>query len=866
MKTNEVKEPHMKTVCWLVAVEIAAVGGTLICTAEPRSANTSEASAAPDTGRSGVPSKADRGRTRSGLLALYDFGSSSGSVVQDRSGVGKPLDLRIADSKSVRRIKGSLEIRGATLIRSDKPASKIIDAVRRSGEITIEAWIHPAKTGQTGPARIITLSKNAGERNFTLGQDEDRFEMRLRTTRTSKNGVPALSSPRNSVTTKLIHVVYTRDRTGRARISINGKRSAQRKVAGKTANWNGSYRLALANELSNDRPWLGTYYLVAIYSRALSPAEIERNFQAGAGAGAAQILLAQKKLAQNARLFKKRIAPLLARRCLECHGWKAKKGRLDLSRKFAALRGGENGRVIVPGKAAESLLWKVVKSNEMPKNRTPLSVRDKNLLRFWIDNGANWSIERIDPSQYAASRRPGSNWLRRLTVSEYVETVRSAVGVDVAKDARKILPRDLRADGFSNTAYNLTVDLGHVQAYARLAQIVVARMDVLKFSARYSKSRKFNDANMRTVIGGMGKWILRGPLKPGEMAAFLRVSNAVAKEGGDFKEAVSYIVEAMLQSPRFLYRMEIQRGDGKPRPVGAYELASRLSYILWGGPPDRELMQAADAGQLANESQIAKQVRRMLKDPRAVTQSSRFVSEWLNLARLDNLRPNPKRFPKWDPKLAADMRAETLAFFREIVWKQKRPLSDLFNAQLTFATPRLAIHYGLKPKTGEPGASATGDLSRYDLSKVPGRGGLLTQGSVLTIGGDEASMVTRGLFVLHNILDGKVDAPPPGVDTSPVPTKPGLSQRSVAFQESIKFVAIDPATVYASAIRTLGPLPNATLVVVIPDSNPSRSASKNSTASGRITTPTVTATNSATTARFSSPAATTRSPTNPHPN
>jgi len=120
------------------------------------------------------------------------------------------------------------------------------------------------------------------------------------------------------------------------------------------------------------------------------------------------------------------------------------------------------------------------------------------------------------------------------------------------------------------------------------------------------------------------------------------------------------------------------------------------------------------------------------------------------------------------------MREETLAFFKELAWEQKRPLADLLNAEFTYATPRLAEHYGLKPQ-GK-------GLSRYDLSGVPGRGGLLTHGSVLTVGGDDASMVTRGLFVLHDLLRGTVNAPPPCVDTTPPPTKAGLTNRGIAQQ------------------------------------------------------------------------------------
>lgn len=183
-------------------------------------------------------------------------------------------------------------------------------------------------------------------------------------------------------------------------------------------------------------------------------------------------------------------------------------------------------------------------------------------------------------------------------------------------------------------------------------------------------------------------------------------------------------------------------------------------------------MRAADSGELSERGKVEEQVRRMLNDSRTVERSLQFVSQWLDLERLDNLRPDSKKFPDWDAQLAADMRAETLAYFREVAWIQNRPLSDLLNAQFTFATPQLAKHYGFEP-TGTT-------ISRYDVSKVPGRGGLLTQASVLTVGGDGASMVSRGLFVLHDLLRGTINAPPPCVNTTPPPTKAGLTQRGIA--------------------------------------------------------------------------------------
>ena len=711
-------------------------------------------------------------RSGDGLVALYDFRLAKGSIVKDRSGVGKPLDLKIENPKNVRRTKGTLEVRGKTLIRSDKPAAKVFNAVRRSGEITIEAWVRPANAKQDGPARMVTLSGGSSERNFTLGQEGDKVDVRLRTTKTSGNGIPSLNSPGRSLAPRLTHIVYTRNRGGRARLFLNGKQQAEKRVPGAMANWNGKYRLALANEFSSERPWLGTFHLVAIYSRDLSVGEVAQHFKAGVNARSTGAQLATRKQSAKEQFFDREIAPLLSRHCLECHDTVNHKGRLDLSKKSTAFATAKKETVIVPGKSAESLLWEVVEADDMPNERDSLSVDEKKLLRKWIDDGAVWAGEEIDPLAHTHDWRVNQNWVRRLTVPEYIETVRSLTGVDIAREARETLPPDIRADGFSNTAYNLTVDLKHIEAYSRLAGIIVGKMNVRQFAKRFSRKRGFTDDVMRDLVAKMGKWLLRAPLEEYEVAAFRGISTTVAAAGGTFEEALSLLVEAMLQSPRFLYRVENERGDGTAWPVSEYELASRMSYIIWGAPPDTQLLEAAENGQLFEDDSLEAQLRRMLDDPRAAKRSAEFVHEWLNLGRLANMKPNPEKFPQWNADLANDMRAETIAFFDDVVWKQNRPLADLLNANLTYATPRLARHYGLPVQRG--------GLARYDLKSVPERGGLLTQGSVLTIGGDEASMVTRGLFVLRDLLRSGVKDPPPSVNTEPVLSKAGLTQRNIA--------------------------------------------------------------------------------------
>ena len=516
------------------------------------------------------------------------------------------------------------------------------------------------------------------------------------------------------------------------------------------------------------RPWLGTYHLVAVYGRSLKTQEVLQNFRAGAGA------TASGKVAEPAptKLFDTQFAPIMVKHCLECHDSATRKGGLDLSRKLAAMKGGESGKAIIPGKVEDSPLWKAIVSGDMPKDRKPLSSEEKAAVKRWITGGAHWAVDQIDPATYANSPNKGRSFVRRLTVEEYIATVKATVGVDISKEAKQLLPPDLRADGFSNTAYNLTVDLKHIDAYSKLARTIVSRVDMGSFARRFSRSRKLIDKNMRALISKMGTWVLRGPMDEQELNAFRGVSTSVAATGAEFEEVLEYTLEAMLQSPRFIYRIENQRGDGLSLPVSEYELASRLSYAIWGASPDRSLYDAAASGHLSDDATLQQQARRMLQDPRAIARSQSFVSEWLHLDRLKNLRPGKKRFPKWDAALADDMRRETLAFFKEVAWTQKRPLTDLFNAQVTFLTPRLAAHYGL-PARGK-------GLTRYDLQGIPSRGGLLTQGSTLTVGGDEASMVSRGLFVLHDVLRGIVRDPPPCVDTTPVPTSKGRTQRGIA--------------------------------------------------------------------------------------
>ncbi len=228
-----------------------------------------------------------------GLVGLYRFAEGAGDVIRDVSGVEQPLDLRIETPRAVSWVAGGglRFVEPAAFAASETGAAKIFSACRQNNELTIEAWVTPAKWDQMGPARIVTVSGDTSLRNFTLGQgggperwppkEGTAFLARLRTTDTGNNGVPALETGVGSAVTDLTHVVFTRARSGATILYIDGAVRAKGHVAGDFSGWDAGFRLALGDEFTHDRPWVGTYHLVAIYSRALDRAEILTNFRAG---------------------------------------------------------------------------------------------------------------------------------------------------------------------------------------------------------------------------------------------------------------------------------------------------------------------------------------------------------------------------------------------------------------------------------------------------------------------------------------------------------------------------------------------------------------------------------------------------------
>ncbi len=220
-----------------------------------------------------------------GPLVLYTFEEGSGTTVNDVSGMGSPLNLTVLNGAATSWVPGALSINSSTIVQSSVVATKVIDAITASNAITIEAWVKPANITQDGPARIVTLSQTTGQRNFTMGQGRwgsappDVYDLRLRTTATSNNGMPSITTPSGTATTTLTHVVYTRDASGSATIYVNAVSQASGAIGGNLSNWNTTFKLGLANEFTLDWPWLGELHLVAIYDTALSQSQVTQRYE-----------------------------------------------------------------------------------------------------------------------------------------------------------------------------------------------------------------------------------------------------------------------------------------------------------------------------------------------------------------------------------------------------------------------------------------------------------------------------------------------------------------------------------------------------------------------------------------------------------
>jgi len=260
------------------------------------------------------------------------------------------------------------------------------------------------------------------------------------------------------------------------------------------------------------------------------------------------------------------------------------------------------------------------------------------------------------------------------------------------------------------------------------------------------------------IIGNLAGEAYRRPIRETDVSALMDFYDEGAQEDG-FEGGVRMALQAILASPHFLFRMEevpAGVGPGEIYNISETDLASRLSYFMWGAPPDEELIDLAERGRLSNSKEFERQVRRMLTDPRAEALATRFASQWLRLQDLEDIHPDALTYPYYDETLAEAMNRETELFFSHLV-EEDLPILELLTADYTFVNERLARHYGVSGIIGPEFRK----MSYPDET----RRGILGHGSVLTMTShaDRTSPVLRGKWVLEVLMGTPPPPPPPDI-------------------------------------------------------------------------------------------------------
>lgn len=379
-------------------------------------------------------------------------------------------------------------------------------------------------------------------------------------------------------------------------------------------------------------------------------------------------------------------------------------------------------------------------------------------------------------SACSATPSPGPTPLRRLTRVEYDNTVRELLG-DTSRPS-SIFPPDEKLGGFDNNASTLTVSTLHADQYAVAAETLAARaVTNLPKLLPCNPAQAGEDACARSFIAEFGRRAYRRPLSDAEATRLFAVySYGKGKAAYPFAARVQMVLEAMLQSPNFLYRPEFGAAPGAGETVVAlspYEVASRLSYLIWGSMPDDELFRAAAAGELGSAARLEAQARRMLADGRARAAFARFTELWLELDRIPDLEKETAVFRSWRPELRDAMHAEATRFVEHVVWGGAGDLRTLLSSPDAFVDARLAAVYGIAPPAG---AGAGLVATTLDPAR---RGGLLTRAGVLAklAKADQTSPVHRGLFVREQLFCDTPPPPPPNANVKPPDLDPNLTTR-----------------------------------------------------------------------------------------
>ena len=441
------------------------------------------------------------------------------------------------------------------------------------------------------------------------------------------------------------------------------------------------------------------------------------------------------------KVFKEKVGPFVNKYCTRCHGSRAKAG-INLQ---SALKN--------PGGESASLHWKKavanVKVHEMPPEDASKKPTDEERRQF-----AEW----VGKIKYLAPRDPGRFVIRRLTKTEYANTLRDLYGVDPS--IADTLPAEVEGEGFLNSISPLQSELFLGIANKVIDQIIASEGQAPTAVQKRLFGETPKGTDLRKAARGVARTLARDayrrPPTDAELDVLVDVYDLARNNELNHPAALGLMLKAVLVSPQFLFITPAGEPESKDAIVllDDFQLASRLSYLLWSAPPDAELAALADKGELHKPEVLRTQVERLLKDARSRALFDGFGAQWLRVNELDGQVFDPKTFPQMTPALRTAMMDEARLFFESIV-SENQSVVRFVSSDYTFVNEPLAKVYGLEQ-------SVRGPKMRRGKLTNPNRGGILSMPATLatTSFPNRTSPVLRGVWVLEQILGERVPPPP----------------------------------------------------------------------------------------------------------
>jgi len=449
--------------------------------------------------------------------------------------------------------------------------------------------------------------------------------------------------------------------------------------------------------------------------------------------------------AETNRVFKERVTPFFKTYCTDCHGIHRMEGGIN----FAPA-------LLAPGAPSSAKQWKQalanVKAHNMPPEYAKKQPTEAERQMF-----ADW----VGTTKYLTPMDPGVFVIRRLTKVEYGNTLRDLFGVDPAIAAD--LPDEVSGAGYLNTLSPLQSEKYLAIANEVLNCVLPKNAPPTKVQQRLFGEKPAPGSDLRAAAKKVARSLTRSayrrPASEAELEVLLGVFDLAARNKLPYPAALRLMLKAVLVSPQFLFitpAAEPQPGQTIV-PLDDYQLASRLSYLLWATMPDAELSALADAGKLHEPAVLRAQVKRLLADTRARALFDGFGVQWLGLGDLGAKTFDTAKFPQMTPQLRAAMVDEARLFFDSIV-RENRSVVDFVESDYTFLNGALAPLYGMEK-------TVTGPEMRRVKLKDANRGGVLAMPGVLaaTSFPNRTSAVKRGVWVLEQVLGEHVPPAPPNI-------------------------------------------------------------------------------------------------------